>query len=529
MSKPKKSAPYGARFARVGDVRQLVLKDVREPRHAFLLGRLGGKVIAAQRGRTPRERKTQPVLGHILTVAPSQTGKSFSLAANALYTRASLVIVDIKGEQHRLSSGFRATLGKVVVLSPEGVGGGYDPFTDLGTDVQSIERAAWLVTHDPHDRDPYWAEAASYGVAAAIRAAQLEGTPPLSYLQRLLRQAHGSGRTFVEALATVQDDLTAEFLETFLGMPPEAMSDEHFNAPRGHIVSVWNALVKRTKPYLLPGVLTLTSKADFQARDLLTRTTTVYLVWPEHELESLSGPLNLILTALITALARETDKSPGSPHRPVILALDEAGRVRVPNLPAHSATLAGRNVSLALYVQALDQLWDTYGLNGGETILSNCHHKVFHGALSLKTAEYISRNLGQKSVSEERRSRAPGWFAPETITQGYTTRPLLTPDEVRMLGRDEVIVLSRDATPIRGRRLGFPDLKVLRERAQLPPTLLGMLELPDAVPTSADEEALRKTPTNTTGEHMSKNVAKRKQADQSSPRTPKQYIDPEEA
>ena len=459
VSKPKKGTPYGARFARLGDVRRLVLKDLREPRHAFLLGRLGGKVIAAQRGRTSRERKTQPVLGHILTVAPSQTGKSFSLAANALYTPASLVIVDIKGEQHRLSSGYRSKLGKVVVLSPEGVGGGYDPFADLGTDAQGIERAAWLITHDPNDRDPYWAEAASYGVAAAIRAAQLGGVPPLSYLQRLLRQAHGSGRAFVEALAQVHDDLTAESLETFLGMPPEEANDEHFNAPRGHVVSVWNALVKRTKPYLLPGMLTLTSKTDFQARDLLTGMTTVYLVWPEHELESLAGPLNLILTALITALARETDQQSAKPYRPVIVALDEAGRVRVPNLPAHSATLAGRNVSLALYVQALDQLWDTYGLNGGETILSNCHHKVFHGALSLKTAEYISRNLGQKSVAEERRSRAPGWFSQETITQGYTTRPLLTPDEVRMLGRDEVIVLSRDALPVRGKRLGFPDLK----------------------------------------------------------------------
>ena len=527
-SKPKKGAPYGARFARLGDVRRLILKDVREPRHAFLLGRLGGKVIAAQRGRTPRERQTQPVLGHILTVAPSQTGKSYSLAANALYTPASLVIVDIKGEQHRLSSGYRSKLGKVVVLSPEGVGGGYDPFADLGTDAQGIERAAWLVTHDPNDRDPYWAEAASYGVAAAIRAAQLAGVPPLSHLQQLLRQARGSGRAFVEALAQVHDDLTAEFLETFLGMPPEEANDEHFNAPRGHVVSVWNALVKRMKPYLLPGMLTLTSKADFQARDLLTRTTTVYLVWPEHELESLAGPLNLILTALITALAKETDKAPVGAYRPVIVALDEAGRVRVPNLPAHSATLAGRNVSLALYVQALDQLWDTYGLNGGETILSNCHHKVFHGALSLKTAEYISRNLGQKSVSEERRSRAPGWFAPETITQGYTTRPLLTPDEVRMLGRDEVIVLSRDAMPVRGKRLGFPDLKVLRERAQLPPTLLERLELPNAGVVSTDVEAPdTNTPTPKGGGH--KDAAKRKQAGQKPPKSTKRYIDPEEA
>lgn len=389
VSKPKQGRTYGARFARLGDIRRLVLGNLLEPRHAFMLGRLKGRVLAAQRGRTPKERKTQPVLGHVLTVAPSQTGKSYALAANALYTPASLVMVDIKGEQHRLSSGFRTTLGKVVVLTPDGVGGGYDPFTDLGTDAQDIERAAWLITHDPRDRDPYWAEAASYGVAAAIRAAQLEGTPPLTYLHQLLRQVRGSGKAFADTLAAVDDDLTAEFLETFLGMPPEEATDEHFNAPRGHIASVWNALVKRTKPFLLPGILAMTSGSDVTVRDLLTRTTTVYLVWPEHELENLAGPLNLILTALVTALTRETDAQHAEPHRPVVIAVDEAGRVRVPNLPAHSATPAGRNVSLALYVQALDQLWDTYGQNGGETILSNCHHKVFHPALSLKTAERV--------------------------------------------------------------------------------------------------------------------------------------------
>ncbi len=240
-------------------------------------------------------------------------------------------------------------------------------------------------------------------------------------------------------------------------------------------------------------------------------------------------PDPLILTALITALARETDRQPVKPHRPVIIAVDEAGRVKVPNLPSHSATLAGRNISLVLYVQALDQLWDSYGLNGGETILSNCHHKVFHPALSLKTAEYISRNLGQVSVTEERRSRAPGWFSQETITQGYATRPLLTADEVRMLGEDEVIILSRGALPIRGKRLGFPDLKRLRERAKLRPTPQARLELPDAVAASVDEEAPRKSSTNTPGKSGRKNAAKRNRDNPRPPRPPKRYIDLEEA
>jgi hypothetical protein len=75
-------------------------------------------------------------------------------------------------------------------------------------------------------------------VAAAVWAAQLIGIPPLVYVQQLLRQACGSGKALVDALAAVDDDLTAELLETFLGMPPKGATDEHFNAPRGHVASV---------------------------------------------------------------------------------------------------------------------------------------------------------------------------------------------------------------------------------------------------------------------------------------------------
>lgn len=299
---------------------------------------------------------------------------------------------------------------------------------------------------------------------------------------------------------------------------------------------MWNALVKRTKPYLLPGVIAMTLGSDVRAADLLARTTTGYLVWPEHELEKLAGPLNLVLTALMSALARETDRRPAHTYRPVIIAVDEAGRVKVPDLPDLSSTLAGRNVSLALYVQALDQLWDSYGLSGGETILANCHHKVFHPALSLKTAQYISDNLGRVSVPEEKRSRAPGLFGPETITQGYAARPLLTPDEVRMLGPDEIIVLSRNALPIRGKRLGFPDLKVLKERARLGPTPLRRLELPtpksqlsppagevgQAFGQKTGKAAIQKE-----GAHE-KDASKKAGSKREQP-GPKGYIDPEEA
>ena len=153
---------------------------------------------------------------------------------------------------------------------------------------------------------------------------------------------------------------------------------------------------------------------------------------------------------------------------------------------------------------------------------------------------YISRNLGQVSVSEERRSRAPGLFGPETITQGYAARPLLTPDEVRMLGRDEVIILSRDALPIRGKRLGFPDLKVLRERAKLRPTRLHKREEPTPPERPASDNEGQASAKESHTPSKRREVAQpgvdkqrtdhgRNNRNKSKPRPTKRYIDPEEA
>ena len=296
------------------------------------------------------------------------------------------------------------------------------------------------MTHDPADSDKHWAEAASYGVAAAIRAAQSQSLPPLPYLNDLLEQAEGSGQTFTEALAMVDDPLTQTYLRRFLGMSPADVTGDHFTAPRGYLPSVWQTFVKRTARFLQPGVLRMLGGSDFRARDLLERRTTLYLMWPEKDLEVLAAPLNLILTGLLSALATETDEREAK--RRVLFALDEAGRVKLPNLPEYCSTLAGRGVILAVYVQALEQLWDTYGHYGGETVLANCNHKVFFPGRSLKTNEYISRSLGTLSHLEKRLSRRRGVGQPETVSRGFVSRPLLTSDQVWMLPRDKTVIFS---------------------------------------------------------------------------------------
>ena len=66
-------------------------------------------------------------LGNMLICGPTGSGKSQHITSQLLTWPHSAVVYDIKGELHRLTAGYRSTLGPVYVLDPTGVGHGYQP------------------------------------------------------------------------------------------------------------------------------------------------------------------------------------------------------------------------------------------------------------------------------------------------------------------------------------------------------------------------------------------------------------------
>src|SRR5260370_11964996 len=66
-------------------------------------------------------------LGNMLVVAPTRGGKGLLAVSQILTWGGSIVINDLKGDLFSQTAGYRATLGKVFVIDPRGIGHRYDP------------------------------------------------------------------------------------------------------------------------------------------------------------------------------------------------------------------------------------------------------------------------------------------------------------------------------------------------------------------------------------------------------------------
>jgi type IV secretion system protein VirD4 len=413
---------------------------------SVLLARHAGEVIGVGPGFDGRTE-----LGHFLVCGPSRSGKGLHLVTNFLAWRGSAIALDVKGELHRLTASWRRERfgGEVRVLDPSGRGDRYDPFAELSYSPEALGSALELVMETDKGRDPVFAQRAAYALRAAVLGAQLEGAPTLPYIREVTSEGPVA---FVEHLAGLGDREVRRSLVDFLGARPEEMGPGDYRSDR-FLASTWSTMTSRLAPFVSEGVLKMCGGSDFSAADLVERPTTLYLRFRETELEYTQKVFQVVTLALIAGLMRRGDLDPGSGGVPMLLALDEAGRTPIPRLDNMVSTVAGRGMSAVVYVQDLAQLEAAYGRERAATIRSGCHSQLYYRPTDQRTAEHVSRILGNTSVEDIRVTRK-GFVEAPSRSYGQMKRELMTPDEVRTrLGSDEVIAVAGAKAPIRAKRL----------------------------------------------------------------------------
>jgi type IV secretion system protein VirD4 len=111
---------HHARFAELHELTTLLTE--RFTGISLLLGvSRFNRLLRVQPTATRRE------LGNMLVVAPTRGGKGLLATSQLLSWPHSVVVNDIKGELFDQTAGYRATLGKVFVFDPTGVGNRFDP------------------------------------------------------------------------------------------------------------------------------------------------------------------------------------------------------------------------------------------------------------------------------------------------------------------------------------------------------------------------------------------------------------------
>ena len=168
-----------------------------------------------------------------------------------------------------------------------------------------------------------------------------------------------------------------------------------------------------------------TSTCDFRFRDLKKTPATIYLTADPTKGPVYAPWLGLTGWAAITELTRCRSVAP------VLLLLDEATNFKIEGL-SHSLTgLREFGIRVWFVIQELEEYARVYGRESLETLLSQTEVKQIFGVQNQKTAELVSRMLGEHTVKSSNYNL--GTYIDDPVTQSVNeqARRLLTPDEVR--------------------------------------------------------------------------------------------------
>ncbi|MEL6729370.1 MAG: type IV secretory system conjugative DNA transfer family protein [Pseudomonadota bacterium] len=429
-----------------------------------LLGRAHGKYICSDANT------------HTLLIGPPRAGKGTGVVVpNCLNWHGSLVVLDLKGENHRVTSGFRAQHGSKVYywapMSKKSRSFRYNPLDQISpnpihqiTDVQTI--ASMLI--DVSDKDPMWGqEARSLFTGAALYVLQNRETKTLGEVYR-----------FVTSTADLPA-LCQKILDNTQGLTTEVISSLGSFAGKApkEAAGVRSTMQASLRLFENPVVDAATSASDFRIEDLRRKQMSIYVGVTTAQLET-AAPLLRLFFQQVMSIMSDTEPGPGEPHE-VLMVMDEFASLGAMNSIVSAFTLlASYNVRILAVLQGLSWLDRIYGKDTREGLIACCGHQIIMTTNDETTSNYASQALGERTVTNDsvtRRAFSFEKYYPSKNTSAIA-RPLMTKDQVRKLDKKKQILLTEGHVPALVKKIVYYKDRLFKKRLA-PPAPVPPLDL----------------------------------------------------
>lgn len=402
--------------------------------------------------------------GHLLTVAPTRTGKGVGcVIPNLLTYCGSMVVTDPKGENFAVTARARRTMGQQVhALDPFGVLDAVPGYTGTAAinpmdlldaespDVLDDARllAEMLVVPGGRGGDSHFWDEEARALLAGLILHVVSAAPPelrtLPHVRELLTLPP-------EPFALVLEEMLASTACDGLVARAAARLAQKAERERSSVIS---AAQSHTHFLDSPRMARVLGETTVPLEALRSTAMTVYLVLPPSRLESYARWLRLMIGGALAAATRR----PAALERPrTVFLLDEFAHLgRMQPVERDIGLAAGFGVTFWLLLQDLAQLKATYPDRWG-TFLANCEVLQAFGTNDWETAEHLSKLTGEATiqVASENRSRgvSRGHHAQrnegEATTLAERGRRLLTADEVLRMSGAEALVFRRGEAAMR--------------------------------------------------------------------------------
>ena len=394
---------------------------------------------------------------HCLVVAPTRAGKGVGYAIpNLLMFPGSIITLDVKGELFEATSRHRAAQGdEVFYFSPFDFEHGshrYNPLERVAQ-LKNMEECYtemakiadyFLTVSDKGSAGDFLTEGRDLFVAAGLLAIQ-RNRPTIGEICRILFAEGATSEVYKRHGDEVRFPNAAQTFRKFSGYSDRTLSS-HASVLSGAGLSLWNN----------PAIDRATSANDFSFADLRRKPTAIYLVVNADAIKT-QGPLIRLFFGEFIATMRATMPDPVKEPWPVQALLDEFDQLGpMPIVVQSLKQLAGHGVRVSIITQSVPGLESTpYTENERLSIEASAGIKLYLSANEKKTAAEISEALGKTtklSVSDST-SRDNSMLLKRSVSRRNEERALMTPDEIKRLDRNKVILVPERQHPILADRI----------------------------------------------------------------------------
>ena len=464
IAKQNRPLHGAARFANTAEIRKAGLLDPKGGLDkTILVGKKNGRYL------------TYAGYQFVILAAPTRSGKGVGIVVpNCLNYSDSLVVLDIKGENFDITSGFRAKHGqKVYLFAPfdeAGVTHRYNPLEYISDDpaqrLGDIDAIGTALYSGGNQNDKFWSENAK-DLFRGLCLFVLERKDLPKTFGEILRQASGKGKPLKEYIfeeLKKAQDTGHPFSNACIDCLNRVLSNSE-NTLAGIVATFGTPLLI----FQNPRVDLATSANDFDLREVRRERMSIYFKMPPNKLKEGSVLVNLFFDQLLNLNTRVLPSQDKTLKQQCLVLLDEMTSIgKVAMIAQAVSYMAGYNMRLLTIIQNKSQLEDVYGKAGALTLLSNHALMVMYAPSPTvqSDAQEYSEMLGYETVKS--RSRTSSMQSSSTSTSDQR-RALMLPQEIRELGQTREIVSLENCKPILCDKIRYYEDPDFTCRAHLPP------------------------------------------------------------
>lgn len=431
---------------------------------------------------------------HVITVSPTRSGKTTSIAIPVLLSYLhSMVVLDLKGELRKATSGWRAAQGHTIyVWAPyddQGKTHRFNAFTllvgmDAGKRIGEIQTIAAILYPDEPGKDPFWTSQsraaftafASYMFEAWDHWSRIFGRArdpntdeSFPSLERILRLSSGAdGRGTLAMLKEIVDNPQES---SFVSVQTRTVFGNLAGLAEQTFSSVIATMQAPLQQFLSPVLAAATNATDFDITAIRKHPTTLYVDIPTNKLDESGKLLNIFFSSVIgNNLTKQLGDEPDLKYQMLMLMDEFTAMGRVDVWAKRISISASYGVRDLCIVQSRAQLRSAYGDNDAQNFITNHGAQIVFAPREQSDAAEYSEMLGYKTIRKEHRSTSRGGGSSQVSTN-YTEerRALFLPQEIKELPADEELIFYEGCKPIRANKNWFFKDKVFKERASMAP------------------------------------------------------------